>query len=185
MFAKRKVSNSLLALAVSLVASPAVAAEGLVDSASLEVGSNARVRMLRAAVQSDWDKRWFARDGRHLTGYWDASLSYLRGSAYRGVNGRTQHIAILGFTPVLRYQNDSGLGFYAEAGIGVNLFSRLYNNDNRQLSTGFQFGDHLAVGYVTASKWDLGFKFQHYSNASIKKPNDGVNIFIVKASYRF
>ena len=42
--------------------------------------------------------------------------------------------------------------------------------------------DHLGVGYVTQSKWDLGLKIQHYSNASIKRPNSGAN-FLVAEKY--
>ena len=172
------------ALAAALFAQAGHAADGIIDSASFEVGTNPQQRMARVAVQSDWDQRWFASNGRHLGGYWEANLAWWRLNAYRNVRGQDKNIAVLGLTPVFRYQNDSKLGWYAEVGIGVNVFSDLYKNEDKELSTAFQFGDHLGIGYTTA-KWDFGVKYQHYSNASIKSPNAGSNWIVAKAAYRF
>jgi len=185
MFSNKKIS-SLLAAAVLMTTGQAFAADnGWVDSATFEFGTGSKVRMGRVAVQSNWDKQWFSSNGRHLGGYWDLSAAYWRGSAYRNVDGQHQNIGVIGITPVFRYQRDDKLGLYVEAGIGANLMSELYNNSDNRLSTAFQFGDHLGVGYVTANKWDLGLKFQHYSNGSIKKPNSGVNFVIAQARYQF
>ena len=171
---------------IALLAGSAHAADGgWVDSASFEFGSGPEVRMARLAVQKNWGARWLASNGRHLSGYWDLSAAYWRGTAYRNVPGQHQNLFVVGITPVVRYQRDDKLGWYVEGGIGANLFSELYNNDDKQLSTAFQFGDHIGVGYVTQSKWDLGLKFQHYSNASIKRPNSGANFLVASASYRF
>jgi hypothetical protein len=150
------------------------AGTGYVDSASLELGANRQQQMLRLAVQNDWERRWFASNGRHLAGYWETNVALWRLNAYQNVPGRRKNIAVVGFTPVLRYQNDSKLGWYGEVGVGVNLLSELYKNRDKELSTAFQFGDLIGVGYTTA-KWDLGLRFQHYSNASIKSPNGGAN----------
>lgn len=157
---------------------------GWADSASIEFGTNPKQRMLRVAVQNDWDRRWFARNGYHLSGYWENNLSLWRLRAYENVPGRTRNIAVVGFTPVFRYQSDSKLGLYGEFGIGVNLLSTLYKNEDKELSTAFQFGDHIGVGYTTA-KWDVGLRYQHYSNASIKRPNGGANWIVARAAYRF
>ena len=187
MFSLPKKPGIFLALA-ALAASPAFAADnGLIDSASFEYGSGAKVRMARVAVQSNWgpDWRWFASNGRRLSGYWDVSAGYMRGSAYRNVDGQHQNIGLIGFTPVLRYERDDKLGWYVEGGIGAHLFSELYNNYDNRLSTAFQFGDHLGIGYVSPNKWDFGLKVQHFSNASIKKPNSGVNFVIASARYSF
>ena len=192
MFLLQKKLQILVGAAI-LAASPAFAFaagqadNGLVDSASFEYGSGAKVRLARVALQSDWDPRWrwLASNGRHLSGYWDVSAAYWRGSAYRGVNGDHQHIAVIGFTPVLRYGRDDKLGWYIEGGVGANLMSELYDNNNDKLSTAFQFGDHIGIGYVTQDKWDFTLKLQHYSNASIKRPNSGVNFAILSARYTF
>ena len=70
-------------------------------------------------------------------------------------------------------------------GIGTHLLSELYDNGGRQLSTAFQFGDHIGVGYVTADGMDIGLLIQHFSNGSIKQPNDGVNFAVVRMAYPF
>ena len=41
------------------------------------------------------------------------------------------------------------------------------------------------MGYVLANGWDIGAKIQHFSNGGYKKPNSGVNFFVVKAGYHF
>ena len=139
--------------------------------------------MARVGLQWDWGKRWLPVNGAHLGGYWDLTVSQWRGNHYQGVSGRHQNLTVVGITPVFRWQQDSKKGFYVEAGIGANLFSERYDNNGRTFSTRFQFGDHLGIGYVFNNKFDLGLKVQHFSNASIKKPNPGENFIILKASY--
>ena len=179
-------TGAILGAAFALLAGQANAADdGWIDSVSLDYGSGPKVRMGRVALQKNWDAQWFASNGRHLGGYWDLSAAYWRGTSYRNMPGQHQNLAVIGLTPVVRYQRDDKLGWYAEAGIGANLFSELYNNDGHQLSTAFQFGDHIGIGYVTPTKWDFGLKFQHFSNASIKRPNSGANFVVLSARYQF
>ena len=180
-----KILTAFAAVSIVAAASNAMAADTLVDGMSLEAAGGPDVRMVRLGAQADWSKRWFEGNGRHLTGYWDLSLAQWRGSAYRGVRGDHQNITSIGFTPVFRYQADDHRGWYAEGGVGANVLSHVYDNGDKQLSTAFQFGDHVGVGYVFANQWDLGLKFQHFSNASIKKPNDGVNFMVVKLGRAF
>jgi len=63
------------------------------------------------------------------------------------------------------------------------LLSELYDNNDRKLSTAFQFGDHVGIGYVFQNNLDLGLKVQHFSNGSIKQPNQGINFGVVRVSY--
>jgi hypothetical protein len=163
---------------------PAAAAPEL-DGASFEYASGPKVKMLRLGVQSDWERRYFQRNGRHIGAYWDLQLAQWRGRAYQGVLGQHQNITEIGLTPVFRWQSDERRGWYVEGGIGVHLLSGLYNNDNNWLSTRFQFGDHLGAGYVLDNGWDVGLKFQHFSNGGIKDPNSGVNVTVLKISRAF
>lgn len=182
---KTLVRKSLAALAVMIVSHSVEAADGLIDAASFEAGDGIKVQMIRLGVQSDWSKRWLQSNGTHLSGYWDLSLAQWRANAYRNVPGRHQAITDIGFTPVFRFENDSRKGWYAEGGIGLNLLSKRYDNDDKLLSTHFQFGDHLGAGYVFDNQWDVGLKVQHFSNGGYKKPNSGVNFLVLKAARRF
>ena len=148
-------------------------------------GEDDDATMARISGQVDMQRRWFEGNGRHLAAYWDVSVAHWRTKDWHGVRGREKTFATVGVTPVFRYRNDSGLGWYAEGAIGLHYFSQAYYNGDKQLSTRFQFGDHLGAGYVFTNGWDVGVKFQHFSNGGVKKPNDGVNLFILRASRHF
>lgn len=185
MLSKKDIVSRLgAALAAAVVAAPAVAGSGPVDSVSFEFGDGKRVQLVRLAVQSQWDSQWFKTDGKHLAAYLDTSIAKWRGTRYRNTVGARQDITTVGFTPIFRYQADDRQGWYAEGGIGVNYLSDLYDNDDNRLSTHFQFGDHIGAGYVMG-QWDMGVKIQHYSNGGYKKPNSGVNFIVLKAAYAF
>lgn len=154
-----------------------------VDGIAIEAGRGDSTDMGRIGIQWDWGKRWFQGAQWHLGGYWDLSAGYWRRDALPGQN---DDIAEIGFTPVFRFQGNNLTGPYAEAGIGAHLLSRTQIGDKR-LSTRFQFGDHLGLGYRFGAKgaWDLGYRFQHLSNAGIKRPNNGINFHQVRLQYHF
>ncbi|RJG07195.1 acyloxyacyl hydrolase [Noviherbaspirillum cavernae] len=156
-----------------------------IDSTSLEFGAGDHTKMVRAGLQWKWQRQWWKSNGTHLGGYWDASLAQWRGNRFQDVKGNTQNITSLGITPVFRFQRDSMKGFYAEAGIGIHYLSERYDNGNRQLSTRFQFGDLLGIGYVFQNNLDVGIRLQHFSNGGYRQPNDGVNFAFVRVSYGF
>jgi opacity protein-like surface antigen len=64
---------------------------------------------------------------------------------------------------------------YAEAGLGIALFSR-DRLGSKNFSTHFQFSEHLTVGIEFAKRWFAGLQYSHYSNADIEKPNDGLDL---------
>jgi hypothetical protein len=156
-----------------------------VDSFSAEFATGNKTQLVRIGAQWDWNKQWFQSNGTHLGGYWDLTAAEWRGNQYNNTPGATQSLTDIGITPVFRFQSDSKRGFYAEAGIGTHLLSKLYNNNGRRLSTHFQFGDHIGVGYVFSDKLDIGLKIQHFSNGGYKHPNNGANFAVIKASYGF
>lgn len=176
-----RIIPKFLALACALSVLPI--ASHAVDSASLEFGSGDKTKMARLGLQWNWKKQLWRSNGTHIGGYWQLSLAQWRATRFQGIAGGSQNISSLGVTPVLRLQNDNLRGFYAEAGIGAHMLSDLYDNDGKQLSTRFQFGDHIGAGYVFQNELDLGVSVQHFSNGGFKKPNDGVNFAIIRISY--
>lgn len=164
---------ALVALSVSL---PAAAQ---IHTAALEVGAGNQVQLLRASVQQKRGKPMWQSNGTHLAVHVDYSFAYWRATSYRNMRGAHQHIADVGITPVLRFQRDDARGWYVEGGIGAHLLSQRYDNRHKQLSTHFQFGDHLGVGYVFHNGWDATVKVQHFSNGGIKRPNSGENFLVL------
>ena len=89
----------------------------------------------------------------------------------------------MGITPCCAGWPDSySVQPYMEAGIGVHLLSHTRINNDRDLSTAFQFGENAGTGIAFGEhhRFELGVYIQHESNASIKEPNPGSPIL---ASY--
>ena len=90
----------------------------------------------------------------------------------------------VGYSPVLRlYRNtppEQGR-FFAETSIGLRLLSRTQVTADKTVSTAFQFSDMIGVGYQWGqnARHTVGLRYQHISNASIKKPNPGVNFGVL------
>jgi lipid A 3-O-deacylase len=72
---------------------------------------------------------------------------------------------------------------YAEAGLGVSLFSR-DTLGSKDFGSRFQFSQHLGLGVEFAQRGFAGLRYSHYSNADIEKPNDGIDLHqIVLGAY--
>ncbi len=157
-----------------------------VDGVSAEIGSGDDTNMGRIGAQWDWQKKWFTDGNWLMAGYWEASAGSWNG---RNSGGNNYNITDIGFTPVFRLQqkNFSGLAPYLEAGIGVHLISDIHINADRTFSTAFQFGDHIGAGmrFGDRQQFDLGYRFQHLSNGSIKHPNPGINFSQIRLAYHF
>jgi lipid A 3-O-deacylase len=175
----RTIAAALTAMTFGLGCVPASAADGM----AIEAGSGDSADMGRVAIQWNWQRRWFERPDWHLGGYWDLGLGYWRQDVLPGQNGS---ITEVGLTPVLRLQRNDLRGPYLEAGIGLHYLSKTRMGDKR-LSTRFQFGDHIGAGYRFGARraWDLGYRYQHLSNADIKRPNNGINFHQIRLQYHF
>jgi len=164
---------------LALASAPAKAVDGM----ALELGQGDGTDMGRVAIQWDWEKRLYQGNGWNVGGYWDLGLGYWHNN---GTPNRNNEITEIGLTPVLRLQRDNLEGFYGELGVGGHLQSHTTIGD-KTMSTAFQFGSHIGIGYRFGAKraYDLSYRFQHLSNASIKKPNDGINFNQVRLQYHF
>jgi hypothetical protein len=156
-----------------------------IDSASFEFATGNRTQIVRIGAQWDWPNQWRPSGSAHIGGYWDLTAAHWRENQYRNAAGNTRNIVDIGITPIFRVQSGMKTGLYGEAGIGIHYLSELYDNNERHLSSHFQFGSHIGCGYVFRNKVDIGVKVRHISNGGIKKPNDGVNFVAASISYRF
>lgn len=108
---------------------------------------------------------------------------------WRGRDAGTDYASLVDVSliPLLRWPapTTAGIRPFVEAGLGVHLLSHTRINDDRQLSTAFQFGSHADVGiaFGAQQRWELSGFIHHTSNASIKQPNDGLTYFGVVLRY--
>lgn len=162
------------------------AAASAVDGLALEVGSGDESAFRAgAAVQWDWENRWFTDREWFLGGYWELSASYWKSD--RGCCGNDELFEI-GATPVFRLQTDRPshqMTPFFEAGVGGHLLSKTHLG-KKDFATNFQFGSHIGAGirFGSKSQFELLYRFQHLSNASIKQPNDGINFHLLRFGYR-
>jgi len=166
------------------------AAAGAVDGISFEYGksdsSNVDVNLYRVALQWDWGVKWLDTGGWHLGGYWDLSAAYWdNNSTPRDNSG----LADVGFTPVFHFGQDNPSGFspYVELAVGAHFLSATSINSQRRFGSSYQFGDRIGAGFRFGDKgeYDLGYSYQHESNAGIKEPNQGINFQQVRLMYHF
>jgi hypothetical protein len=183
MIKQNAIGAAVLVAVLSVASAPAHA----IDSFAVQGGHSSKDDVDRGTLALTWD--WgqpllkISSDW-HLGGFWEASLAqWHKGDVAAGQN---DNITDIGFTPVFRLQANSLAGPYLEAAIGLHLLSSTQIG-NKRLSTAFQFGDHLGFGYRFGAKsaFDLGYRYQHHSNASIKRPNPGINFHEVRLQYHF
>lgn len=145
------------------------------------------VTLYWVGLQWEWERRWFTAGDWFLGGYWEFDASYWDGQDE--VPGNTE-VGEIGITPVFRLQRHqpfaSGMRPYLDFAVGAHLLCE-NKADNRDLSSAFQFGDYLGLGVQlgAAGRVELGYRFQHFSNAGIERPNSGINFHLLHISYRY
>ena len=151
---------------------------GAVDGVSVEAGSGSGVDMWRLGAQWKWQKKWFTGGDWHVGGYWDAQIGQWNGAS---------NITDFGLTPTFRLERTAGYGPYLEGAIGFHYLTEKQITSAKRFGSNFQFGDHVGAGYRFGDKgrFDLSLRFQHLSNAGIKKPNPGINFTQLRFQYHF
>jgi lipid A 3-O-deacylase len=151
----------------------------LVDQVALGVGrGRTDIDIYRIGLIHNFDRKLLNNNYGWLGMYAEASINYWKHDEDDIVAGAISPVFIY-------YFGDSTnlLLPYIEGGIGASILSdtMLYDRD---MATLFQFEDRIGIG-IKSKNIDLSFRFMHYSNASIKAPNRGIDIFIFTGSYIF
>jgi lipid A 3-O-deacylase len=154
-----------------------------VDGFAVTAGKNGPSDMWRIGAQWQWPQRWLQGEHSYLGGFWDLGAGQWRREAAAGQRGQIGEISL---TPVFRWQANSQRGAYLEGGIGVHLLSAT-SLGSKRFSTALQFGEHLGFGYRFGAHgaFDLGYRYQHVSNADIKRPNSGIEFNQISLQYWF
>mgnify|MGYP000070410195 CR=1 FL=1 len=108
----------------------------------------------------------------------EGSVSYWKADGSR----QPSHVWQLSAMPFLRWWVSER--FFIEGGVGVTAFSHTRFADET-ISTAFQFGDQIGVGFQMTQNSRLGLRYAHFSNASIKRPNPGLDVVELGYTYTF
>jgi len=99
-----------------------------------------------------------------------------------------QDLVEFGLSPIVRLEKHGDYFVpFIEGSVGVRVLSHAGTSDQHRMGSAFQFADMVGVG-VSFGKYadtEVGFRFQHISNASIKEPNPGSNFYTAYMRYRF
>ncbi|WZB70593.1 acyloxyacyl hydrolase [Achromobacter xylosoxidans] len=177
---KKKTLASLVGLVLAGAAAMASAqSEGTQGGVTLQygVGDHYKRYTLNYETASVWTHQFGGNWGRlDLTPEFGASYWTTDGSRTPG------HAWQFSAIPMFRWW--AGERFYLEAGIGATLFSTTrFANEN--ISTAFQFGDHVGMGFLLTPNNRIGLRYSHFSNASIKRPNPGLDAVQISYTYQF
>lgn len=182
--------TTLLVLCLLLAQNSAMASSPhrWIDSVTLSFGKDNdsnETDVIRVGFQNRWKHTWFDGGAWFLGGYWDTALGFMESDF-----GSDNELLDLSLTGVFRFQRDadlsSGLTPFAEAGIGPHLISNT-RLGKRDLTTAFQFGSVVGfgIGFGERGQYELSYRFQHISNGDIKKPNDTLDLHLLRLGYSF
>ncbi|NOX34314.1 MAG: acyloxyacyl hydrolase [Deltaproteobacteria bacterium] len=136
------------------------------------------IDVYRVGLKKDFSSRWLETKTGYLSGYFELSLNHWEHNN-EDING-------IALSPVFAYyfgQKSNLIKPYIEGGIGVTYIDE-YHIADRNLSTNFQFEDRIGIG-ARIGFVDLNFRYMHYSNASIKAPNHGIDILMFTTAIQF
>lgn len=174
----RRIRTLTAIIALSAAAPAACAASLSPDGAGLTFGQGHSVFVSGAAAH--WDSLCQCAELKQL-GFETrlvAQLAYWHAQVHPTDNGS---LFDLGVTPFLRWlaPEVATVRPFVEAGVGVHLLSHTRINNDRVLSTAFQFGENAGTGIAFGEhhRFEVGVYVQHESNARIKQPNDGLTYF--------
>lgn len=115
--------------------------------------------------------------------WWMPSHLQLGASVWRvpDIRGTTRRFD-LSATPIWRHNIGAA---YVEAGLGVYFLTKTINNDDTRVPSSLEFGSHLGTGMYLTKDFSVGIAVQHLSNAGLKQPNGGINLWLISGSWRF
>lgn len=117
-----------------------------------------------------------------VTGEVEFSLSQFDGDKTGGRDG-----LILGATPLFSFQAKSLPNLSFQVGIGANYFTEKRVHQDKTMGTHYQFGDLVGVQWAFGpqSRYSVGYRFIHYSNAGISSLNPGLDFHLFRFTGAF
>uniref|UniRef100_A0ABX1PLM1 Lipid A deacylase n=2 Tax=Aromatoleum anaerobium TaxID=182180 RepID=A0ABX1PLM1_9RHOO len=179
---RRRRAHGLADMSCALALFAAAAACPAAQGVALQAGSRGSVDsvgvqwLLPVWYRTEW-KNW------RIAGHPELQLNRHRSHSDEAVQAGA--FATFRISPIR-----TGAYPYLEAGLGLNLFSE-EKLGRRNLSTHFQFGELIGVGIAWGGRaggkgeTSVGVRLSHYSNAGLKQPNHGIEVFQLTVSHRF
>jgi lipid A 3-O-deacylase len=170
--------KNLLLTSLLVMMMPGASHAAFFDSVTISTGGSADFGTpVRIGLRGDGHQRWFESERGYLSTYYELSLNHF--------TDPVRPATAISFSPILIYhfKRSGKIKPFVEIGSGFSYFSRK-NVGIRKSATNFQFEDRIGVGFRNG-KHDWTLRYMHYSNANIKKPNDGIDMVMISYGYKF
>lgn len=134
--------------------------------------------------QFDSGFNWGNPQGWQTTLYWEFDIAQWQ-TRY---GTPRQNVVEGGFSPLFRLQKRGGSWEpFIEGSVGVRIMSHSSTSPQHNYSTAFRFTETIGFGVAFGPRnaAEFGVRFQHLSNATIKKPNPGTDFITGFFNYRF
>ncbi|NOX76214.1 MAG: acyloxyacyl hydrolase [Gammaproteobacteria bacterium] len=154
------------------------------DGMLAEVGGGDHINVVRIGARWDWKEDLLDVFGWKVDTYWQLEFSKWQSTRDASQDGSS---VTAGLIPVFRFVGKQNrFRPYIDVGVGVNVFS-VSRLEDHQFGSNFQFSDVFGFGvhFGNRNQWELGYKFQHYSNGSVRVPNKGINFSFLTLSYMY
>jgi lipid A 3-O-deacylase len=156
------------------------------DGVTLELGGDedGGFEVMRIGLQWDWNDNLMQVRGWDLSTYWQLEFS-----KWQQVDDGTQNGANVtaGIIPMFRFTGTPGYYQpFIDVGVGISLFTDS-KMEGHEFGSNFQFTDVLSVGMNSGKRnqWGFAYKFEHYSNGSVRPPNSGINFHFLTMTYNY
>lgn len=144
----------------------------------------------RVGVSWNFGNIWRKDYDWGLHAIWESSAGYWAGRNDYSMD-TPRELQVMTSGPLFRWQRQTPLfpvqiAPYVELGVGASWLSEK-EIGGRKLSLHFQFEDKFGVGLLFGKQqqYDISLRAVHYSNASIKRPNSGVNLWMLNVGMWF
>jgi hypothetical protein len=174
--ARRRVRHRVpAAVVIALAGGLGFAARGYADGVGAGIAHGQDADQYGVQVQFDRSaplKEW---SSSALRSYVLVGIGEFHGTK----NGVPQHtIRVLGTTGVLRWEHVriGGVRPFLDFGIGIGGLSETSINGNRDFGGRFEFNEIVQAGvrFDSRDQYEFNLRGQHFSNAGINPPNDGM-----------
>ncbi len=153
-----------------------------ISGASIQAGyGDEQMQTAQVSLRWNWNKYWSLSKIWNASGFWEAGLGYMQS---KGAGKR--NVWDIGFSPIFRLSPGVSR-FFLEGGIGARYLTHDQLNDSRQLGSKLLFSDILGFGWNLGEKdrYELGYRYQHFSNANLANPNEGVNLHMIRLGFNY
>lgn len=150
------------------------------ESAGARVGfsfSDTAHNFHQAEAFGNWNLPW----NWNLGSRWHAQGQAAFSVGWLADHGEDAFITTLGPALVLRREH---LPLSLAGGSSPTLLSRADFMD-KDFGTVFQFTSYIGLNWDLNSRFRIGYRFQHMSNAGLSGSNPGLNLHVIAASFRF